>query len=149
MRRLMIRIMAARTRLALATVELDRAGFQSALELAGQALDQFRNLSSIGGEVESLLLIGEVYFRQGFVQKALSYNQDALSAAKKINDRNKLCAARILAVEIYVGMGDTESASKLLKEVVEDVKSRRGKPSIKGPGQTGVGTISFLEGCLR
>ncbi len=116
-------VMAARSRLALANLELDRARFQSALELAGQALDQFRNLSSIGGEVESLLLIGEVYFRQGFVQKALSYNQDALSAAKKINDRNKLCAARILAAEIYVGMGDTESASKVLKEVVEDVKT--------------------------
>ena len=117
------KIMAARSRLALANTELDRARFQSALELAGQALDQFRNLSSTGGEAESLLLIGEVYLRQGFVQKALSYTQDALATAKKINDRNQLCAARVLLAEIYIGMGDTESTSKVLKEVVDDVKA--------------------------
>ncbi len=116
-------IMAARTRLSLATVELDRAGFQSALELAEQALDHFRRLGSAGGQAEALALIGEVYFQQGYVQKALSYTQEALSAAKKVNDRNQVCLARVLAVEIYVGMGDTESASKLLKEIVDDVKS--------------------------
>ena len=112
-----------RTRLSLATVELDRAGSQSALELAEQALDQFRSLGSTGGEAEAFALIGEVYLRQGYVAKALSYSQEALSAAKKANDRNQVCSARVLAVEIYVGMGDTESASKLLKEIIDDVKS--------------------------
>ncbi|HTY22441.1 MAG TPA: tetratricopeptide repeat protein [Desulfomonilaceae bacterium] len=115
-------LMAARTRLALANVELDRARLQSALELAGQALEQFRSLSSIGGESAALLLIGEVYFRQGFVQKALAYAQDSLAASKKVNDRSQLCMSRVLIAEIYMGMGNMESASKSLKEAVEDVK---------------------------
>jgi CHAT domain-containing protein/Tfp pilus assembly protein PilF len=128
------RAMAARVRLILANLELDRARLTSALELAGKSLEEFRNLSSTGGEAESLHVIGDVYFRQGFVQKALEYVRQGLSLAKKLNDKNQMIQSRILLADIYTGSGDPESASKLLKESVEDVKTganRRLKGQLK------------------
>ena len=128
------RIMAERVRLMLANLERDRSRFESALELGGKALEQFRQLSATGGEAAALHLIGEVYYRQGFVQKALEYGQNALTAAKKINDRNQSALSRILLAEIYTGIGDAEAASRLLKEALEDAKAginRRSKSQLR------------------
>jgi tetratricopeptide (TPR) repeat protein/CHAT domain-containing protein len=128
------RIMAERVRLMLGNLELDRSRFESALELGGKALEQFRQLSATTGEAAALHLIGEVYHRQGFVQKALDYGQEALAAAKKINDRNQSALSRILLAEIYLGMGDAESASKVLKDALEDAKTginRRSKSLLR------------------
>ncbi len=117
------RIMAERVRLLLGKLELDRSRFESALELGGKALQQFRQLSSGGGEAAAMNLIGEAYYRQGFVQKALEYGQRALAAAKKINDRNQSVLSRMLLAEIYTSTGDAQSASRVLKEAVEDAKA--------------------------
>ncbi len=87
-------MMAARVRLALATVELERARFTSGLESGGKALEQFRALSSVGGEAAALYLIADVYYRQGFVQKAIAYAQDSLAAARRANDRNQTALGR-------------------------------------------------------
>src|SRR5512139_1220692 len=91
--------MAARVRLAIANVELDRARFTSALELGGKALEQFRAMSTVGGEAAALYLIADAYYRQGFVQKALTYAQDSLAAAKKANDRSQMALGRVLLTE--------------------------------------------------
>jgi tetratricopeptide (TPR) repeat protein len=128
------RVMAERVRLILGNLELDRARFESALELGGKALEQFRQLSATGGEAAALRLIGEVYSRQGFVQKALEYGQDALAAAKKIGDRNQSALSRILLSDIYMGMGDAAGASKALKGALDDAKAginRRSKSELR------------------
>jgi tetratricopeptide (TPR) repeat protein len=128
------RAMAAQVRLTLANLELDRARLASALELGGRSLEEFRSLSSPGGEAASLHLIGTVYFTQGFVRKGLEYAQESLSLAKKAHDRNQMVQSRILLADIYSGFGDPETVSQLLKESVEDVKngvSRRVKAQLK------------------
>ncbi len=128
------RIMAERVRLILGNLELDRSRFESALELGGKALEQFRQLSAPGGEAAALHLVGEVYYRQGFVQKALEYGQDALTVAKKMNDRNQSVLSKILLAEIYTGMGDAQAAARLLKEALEDAKTginRRSKSQLR------------------
>jgi len=117
------RMMAARVRLMLAKLETDRSRFKPALELGGRALEEFRSLSAVGGEAEALNLIGELYYRQGFVQKALEYAQESLAISKKATDRNLTAEARLLLAEIHSSLGDVEFASKLLREAVEDVKA--------------------------
>jgi len=117
------RIMAARVRLTLANLEMDRSNLKSALDIAGKALEEFRALAAVGGESAALNLIAEVYFRQGFVQKALEYAQESLAVAKKVADRNHTAHARVLLADIHSGVGDIEFASKLLKEAVEEVKA--------------------------
>ncbi|HMK35780.1 MAG TPA: tetratricopeptide repeat protein, partial [Desulfomonilaceae bacterium] len=121
------RTMAARVRLVISHLEIDRASLTAALELATKSLEEFRTLSSPAGETAALLVIGDVYFRQGFVQKALEYSQDALVSAKKVNDRNQMVQSRILLADIYAGFGDPETASKFLKEAVEDVKTNENR----------------------
>jgi tetratricopeptide (TPR) repeat protein len=115
-------LMAARVRLALANIHLDRSRSKPALELAGKSLEEFRSKSAIGGEAAALLLIGEVYFRQGFVQKALEYVREASALSKKINDRDQMVQARIVLAEIHSSLGDIEFTSKLLKEAIDDSK---------------------------
>ncbi len=116
------RIMAARARLALAYVEKDRARLESSLELGGIALKDFRALSVPDGEAGALLLIGRVYFLQGFVHKALEYAQECLAISKKVDEKNQLALARVLLVEIHTTLGDADFAAKLLKEAWEDVR---------------------------
>ncbi len=114
------RMMAARARLALANVQMDRSNLKSALELGGTALTEFRNLSAPGGEAASLTLVGEVYFRQGYVHKALEYAQEALTLSKKAGDRNQMVQSRILLAEIHGTLGDAPTAARSLKEALED-----------------------------
>lgn len=114
------RMMAARVRLALATVQLDRSRLKSALELGGAALSEFRSLSAAGGEAAALALIGDIYFRQGFVQKAQEYAQDSLNISKRVSDRSQMVQSRILLAEIHIGMGDPVTASRFLKEALDD-----------------------------
>ncbi len=114
--------MTARTRLTLANVQLNRSRLKSALELAGKALGEFRALSSSGGEAKALLLIGEVYFRQGFVEKAGEYAQESLRLAGRIGNRDQVVQARILLAEIAASHGDAESTSKALKAALEDAR---------------------------
>lgn len=128
------RIMAARTRLTIANVELERARLQSALEQAGKALEEFRALASVGGEAGALHLISDVYHRQGFVNKALEYARESLTLARKVNDKTQAVQSRILLADIHMGFGDAESASKVLKEALEDAKtevSRRSRASLR------------------
>ena len=94
------RMMEARIRLALAQVQLDCSRVNSALELAGKALTDFRSLSSTGGEAASLLFVGKVYYRQGYVQKGLEYSQEAAKLSKKIGDRKHTIEACILLADI-------------------------------------------------
>ncbi len=117
------RAMTPRVRLALANLERDRARFESALDLGGKALEEFRGISSRGGEAASLHLIAEVYFRQGFVQKALEYEEASFSIAKKINDRNQIAQSAVLLAEMRMNTGDMEQTSKMLKEAVASVKA--------------------------
>ncbi len=141
------RAMAERVRLILGNLELDRSRFESALELGGKALEQFRQISATGGEAAALHLIGEVYYRQGFVQKALEYGQEALASAKKINDRNQSALSRILLAEIYTGMGDADAASRLLKEALEDAKAginRRSRSQLR----LAVARVPLFKGSL-
>jgi CHAT domain-containing protein len=116
-------VMAARVRLILAKLELDRGRLTSALELAGKSLEEFRSPSSPGGEAEAMHLIGRVYFRQGFGQKALEYAQGGMALAKKLKDKNQIIQSRILLAEIFTASGDPVSAAKLLKQSVQDVKA--------------------------
>ena len=116
-------VMAARVRLNLGNLQLDRSRFKSALELGGQALEVFRKQSIPGGEAAALLLIGEVYFRQGFVQKSLEYVQEASNLTRKINDRNQMVLSRCRLAEIHDGLGNTETVPKVLKEAVEEAKA--------------------------
>ncbi|MEW6352257.1 MAG: tetratricopeptide repeat protein [Thermodesulfobacteriota bacterium] len=116
------RIMAARARLALAHVEKDRARLESSLELGGIALKDFRALSAVDGEAGALLLIGQVYYLQGFVHKALEYAQECLAISKKVDERNQLALSRVLLVEIHTSLGDSDFAAKLLKEAWDDVR---------------------------
>lgn len=128
------RIMAARARLMLASVELERARLKPALEQSGKALEEFRSLASVGGEAGSLYVISDVYHRQGFVHKALEYAQGALTLARKINDKSQAVQIRILLADIHSGLGDVESASKSLKEALEESKtevSRRSRASLR------------------
>lgn len=117
------RMMAARVRLTLANLELQRSGLTSALEMGGKALEEFRGLSAAGGESAAHQLIAEVYFRQGFVQKALEYAQESLAVAKKVADKNQMVQSRVLLADIHSSLGDVEFASKLLKEAIEEAKS--------------------------
>jgi len=117
------RIMAARALLALARIEEARARFSAGLRLAGSALNDFRALSDPGGECAAILLIGEVYFQQGYAQKALEYAQEALALAKKINDATQMIESRILVADIHAIMGDVDFAWKLLKEAAQDSSS--------------------------
>lgn len=116
-------IMAARVRLTMAGVQLERSRAKSALELAGKSLEEFRCHSVIDGETGALLLIGEVYFRQGFVKKALEYAREASALAKKIGDKDLVVQTGIFLAEIHNSLGDTDFTSKLLKEAVEDSKT--------------------------
>ncbi len=128
------KVMAARSRLLLAQLELARSRLKSALESAGMSLEQFRAVSSAGGEAGALLVIGDVYFRQGFVQKAQEYAIEALNLAKKIQDKNQAVQARILLADIHIGLGEVESASKVLKEALEEAKkdiSRRSRAALR------------------
>ncbi|MBI5249884.1 MAG: tetratricopeptide repeat protein [Desulfomonile tiedjei] len=128
------RIMAARARLLLAQVELERARQQSALEQSGKALTEFRSLASVGGEARALHLISDVYHRQGFVNKALEYAQESLGLAKRINDKSQAVQSRILLADIHMGFGDAEAASKNLKDALEDSKteaSRRTRAALR------------------
>jgi CHAT domain-containing protein/Tfp pilus assembly protein PilF len=109
------RMMGARIRLTLAQVQLDCSRPGSALELAGKSLADFRSLSSVSGEASALLFIGKVYFRQGFVQKALEYAQEASKLGKKIGDRDHAIEACILLADIHDGLGDATSAGKMLQ----------------------------------
>jgi tetratricopeptide (TPR) repeat protein len=115
------RLMAARVRLALANAENDRARAKAALEQSGRALREFRALSDPTGEAGALLVVSEVYVRQGFVQKALEYAQESLAVAKKANDKKAIIQARVLLAQIHLSLGDIDFAGKLLKESVEDV----------------------------
>lgn len=115
--------MAARVRLLLAKVERDRSRYKSALELAAQALGDFRKRSSPHGEAESLRIIAEVYFSEGFVQKALDYGLEALTVAAKTGDKDLIAQCRVQVAEIYHATGDAEQAAKSLKETVTDVKA--------------------------
>lgn len=117
------RMMEARIRLTLARVQLDCSRPTSALELAGKALADFRGLSSIGGEASALLFIGKVYYRQGYVQKALEYSEEAVKLGKRIGDRDHTIQACILLADIYEGLGDSESAGKMLRGAVESAKT--------------------------
>jgi tetratricopeptide (TPR) repeat protein len=128
------RIMAARVRLALANLDRDRASFDSALAIGGKALQEFRSLSSPAGEAAALRLIGEVYFRQGFVLKSMEYGDASLAISRKIGDRNQVARSVILLAEIHTSMGDSELTPKLLKEAVEGVKAgvdRRTKAEVR------------------
>lgn len=116
------RMMEARIRLTLAQVQLDCSRSASALELAGKSLVDFRSLSAIGGEASALLFIGKVYYRQGFVQKALEYAQEAARLGKKIGDRDHAVQACILMADIYDGLGDPASAGKMLQECLDYAK---------------------------
>ncbi|MBI4961738.1 MAG: tetratricopeptide repeat protein [Desulfomonile tiedjei] len=117
------RMMAARVRLTLANLEMDRSNLKSALEMGGRSLEEFRSLSAAGSESAALNLIAEVYFRQGFVQKSLEYAQESLAVAKKVADRNQMAHSRVLLADIHSSLGDVEFASKLLKEAVEEAKA--------------------------
>ncbi len=119
------RTMAARTRLALGQVEAARARMKSALEHGGTALTEFRALGDSSGEAAALHLISDVYFQQGFVQKALEYAQESLAIARKINDTNQVIRGRILLAHIHTTLGDMDFAGKLLKEAVDDARTRR------------------------
>ena len=114
------RLMAARARLALANVQMDRSNLKSALELGGTVLTEFRSLSAQAGEAAALTLIAEVYFRQGYVHKAMEYAQEALALSKKAGDKNRMVQSRILLAEIHWTLGDAAAAAKLLKEALED-----------------------------
>jgi CHAT domain-containing protein/outer membrane biosynthesis protein TonB/Tfp pilus assembly protein PilF len=116
-------VMAARVRLALARLARDRARFESALDLGGRALNDFRTLSSPAGEAASLHVIAEVYFLQGFVHKALEYGGASLSIAEKINDRNQIARSAVALAEMSSSTGDMEQASKMLKTAVAIVKA--------------------------
>lgn len=110
------RVMAARVKLALAKVESARSRMRAALQLGGSALEEFRRLSDLGGECGALQLVGEVYYCQGYIHKALEYAQESLAIAKRINDHTEAVRSRILLAEIHATLGDTDFAWKLLKE---------------------------------
>jgi len=116
-------VMAARVRLNLGNLQMDRSRFKSALELGGQALEVFRKQSIPGGEAAALLLIGEVYFRQGFVQKSLEYVQEASNLNKRANDRDQTVLSRCRLAEIQDSIGNTEAVPRTLKEAVEEAKA--------------------------
>ncbi|MFH0822892.1 MAG: tetratricopeptide repeat protein [Pseudomonadota bacterium] len=117
------RMMGARVLLALASVEHHRARMKAALELSGKALREFRQLSDVGGEAASLRLIGELYFKLGYVLKGLEYAQEAFALTKKINDRNHAAESRVLPAEIHSSLGDTDFAWKLIKEALQEVNA--------------------------
>jgi tetratricopeptide (TPR) repeat protein/CHAT domain-containing protein len=121
------RLMAARVRLALGTVECDRSRFQSALEHGGKALKEFRSLSDPGGEAGALQLVAKTYFRLGFAQKALEYAQESLAVAKRINDKVRRTEARLLLARIHTSLGDVDFAGKLLRESLEDMAEGLGR----------------------
>lgn len=116
-------VMAARARLAMANLQFERSRLKSALELAGMALEAFRSQSSISGEASALFLIGEVYFYQGFIQKALEYAREASVLSKKISDKDLIVQSGIFLAEIHNSLGDTDFTSKVLRETVEESKS--------------------------
>jgi len=116
-------VMAARVRLNLANIQMERARFKPALEMGGRALEEFRSRTILGGEAGALLLVGEVYFRQGFVQKAQEYVQEAATITKKIGDRDQAVLAKIVLAEIQDSLGNADAVPKLLAEAVEDAKS--------------------------
>lgn len=117
------RMMQARIRLSLAEVQLDSSRSGSALELAGKSLADFRSLSAIGGEAYALHFIGKVYYRQGFVQKALEYAEEAVSLGKRIGDRDNATQACILLADIHEGLGDSAAAGKMLYQAVDYAKA--------------------------
>ncbi|MDQ1238627.1 MAG: hypothetical protein QG577_812, partial [Thermodesulfobacteriota bacterium] len=115
--------LAARTRLSMAEIQLGRSKLASTLELAGKALEQFRTHTSHAGEAEALLVISQVYFRQGFIQKALEYAREASAIAKTTGNKDLSVRAGIALAEIHLGLGDIEFTAKLLKDAVEDAKT--------------------------
>ncbi len=110
------RLMAARVRLALAKVESARSRMRAALQLGGNALEEFRRLSDLGGECRALQLVGEVYYNQGYIHKGLEYAQESVAISKKISDNTESVRSRVLLAEIHATLGDTDFAWKLLKE---------------------------------
>ncbi len=116
------RQMIPRVRLSLSNVELERARFTPALELAGRSLEEFRSLGAASGEAGALQVIADVYFRQGFVQKSLEYANESVNLARKTGAKNRLIISDILLSDIYTGMGDSESAAKALKEAIAEAK---------------------------
>ena len=118
------RLMAARVRLSLAKVEGARSRMRAALQLGGSALEEFRRLSDLGHECRALQLVGEVYYSQGYVHKALEYAQESLAIAKKINDNTEATRSRVLLAEIHATLGDTDFAWKLLKEALQSAGSQ-------------------------
>ncbi len=131
------RIMSARVKLALAQAERDRARLEAALQSGGRALRQFRALSDRGGEAGTLTLIADVYFAQGYVQKALEYAQEALAISRKVHDPRCATRARVLLAEIHSTLGDTDFAWKLLKEASEDA-SRLSDKVLRGRVKLGM-----------
>lgn len=117
------RVMAARVRLTLAKLQINRSRLKSALELSGKALAEFRALHSAGGEAGALVVIARVYFRQGFALKALEYAQEASVIAKRINSRDQLVQSSVLLADIHRTLGDAEAAAKLLKQALDYSKS--------------------------
>lgn len=117
------RIMEARVRLALANVQLHRSRLEAALVLAGKGLSQFRSQSSAGGEAAALLVIAQVYSRQGFVQKAREYTEAALALSRKVHDRNGMVQGCVLMADLHETLGDTEAALKQLKEAIDIARS--------------------------
>ncbi len=116
-------LMAARTRLFMAEMSDNLSKLSPALELAGKALEDFRANAFQTGEAEALLLIGQVYFRQGFVHKALEYARESASISKKAGDKDGAVRSSLFLAEILLASGDIEDGAKVLKEAVDEVRN--------------------------
>ncbi len=115
--------MAARTRLFMAKMNDNLSKLSPALELAGKALEDFRASAFQTGEAEALSLIAQVYFRQGFVQKALEYARESASIAKKGGDKDGIVRSYVFLAEIRLASGDIEDGAKLLKDAVDEARN--------------------------
>lgn len=145
-------LMAARTRLFMAEINDNLSKLTPALELAGKALEDFRANAFQTGEAEALLLIAQVYFRQGFVQKALEYARESASIAKKAGDKDGTVRSYVFLGEIHLASGDIEDGAKVLKDAVDEA---RNGVSVRTRGLLRLGIARFrlsrenLDGALR
>jgi tetratricopeptide (TPR) repeat protein len=114
--------MVARALVALSALERIRCRFEAAITHAGDALKQFAAIGDEAGAARASLSIAEIYNTQGFLQKSLDYAQQASAAALKSGDEETLAEAGALIADVRMSLGDAESALKVLRETLDQVK---------------------------
>mmetsp|Transcript_661 Transcript_661/g.2328 ORF Transcript_661/g.2328 Transcript_661/m.2328 type:complete len:576 (+) Transcript_661:41-1768(+) len=77
-----------------------------ALELAGDALDLFRQLGDRKGEADIWTLIAETHLAYGMQEEAMQEAQEALMICRDLKDKKGQDKANIVLTEVYIRRGE-------------------------------------------